>query len=825
MPAFPATFFDLATITPATGAIINVPGYSSFFAALSSAGDINGDGIDDFIIGVPGDGLGDYSGAAYVVFGRAGGLPAVNLGALTGAEGFRITGVTNSQTGSTVSGAGDINGDGIDDLIVGAPFFGYDIGEQAAAYIIFGRNTAVVGDFQPEIFTASLNGVDGFTLRGGENLGEFGRAVSSVGDVNGDGIDDVVIMAQVPAYGAAYVVFGKTGGFGSLVDLDLMSVNDGFVIRGTDPNGPFAFALGGGDINGDGLGDIVISAATAGNGAGASFVVFGQNAAVTGGFAPEIYVTDLIGENGFRIDGAVTGSPGSQLGRSLDVADINGDGFDDLILGAPYDRDQNGVDTGGGAVVFGKADGFAAALNVGSLDGSNGFRIAGPGYSAGASIASAGDVNGDGFDDLIIGARFAGYAYGRQGAGVSYVVFGRADGFAATLDLTSLDGSNGFRILGAVQFDRTGLLVAGAGDINGDGFDDLLVRGDNVGIDSGTVQPTLYIIYGHSPVPVATAGDDTLSGGAGNDTLDGLAGKDILYGLGGSDEIYGGEGADQLFGGDGGDVLLGGLGSDILVGDADDDFLYGEDGADKLFGGTGLDNLSGGAGNDRIAGGDDRDWLDGEDGNDYLDGGLGHDIMTGGSGNDVYIVDEFGDETHELAGGGYDIVRTAGTNWTLDTNIEGLELQGSADIAGSGNAGANNIQGNAGANRLDGDLGVDTLNGNDGDDIIIGGLGNDLLRGGLGADAFAVRHIAAGVLETDQIYDFSDAEGDYLDLTDAFAGTLSQVAAFSKVAGQMTVALSGGNTVVRLDLNGDGKADYQVKINGDVTDHATAWLL
>ncbi len=825
MPAFPATFFDLATINPANGAVINVPGYSGFFAALSSAGDINGDGIDDFIIGVRTDGRGDYSGAAYVVFGRAGGLPAINLGALTGAEGFRITGVTNSQTGATVSGAGDINGDGIDDLIVGAPFFGYDTVEPAAAYIIFGRDTAVVGDFQPEIFTASLNGVDGFTLRGGENLGEFGRAVSSVGDVNGDGIGDVVIMAQVPAYGAAYVLFGKTGGFGSMVDLNLMSVNDGFVIRGTDPNGPFAFALGGGDINGDGLGDIVISAATAGNGAGSSFVVFGQNAAVTGGFAPEIYVTDLSGENGFRIDGAVTGSPGSQLGRSLDVADINGDGFDDLILGAPYDRDQNGVGTGGGAVVFGKADGFAAALNVGSLDGSNGFRIAGRDYGAGSSIASAGDVNGDGFDDLIVGAKTEGYAYGRQGAGVSYVVFGRADGFAATLDLTSLDGSNGFRILGAVQFDRTGEHVAGAGDFNGDGFDDLLVQGDFVGTYSGTVQPTLYIIYGHASAFVATTGDDTFTGGGGVDVLSGLGGKDALYGLGGDDIIDGGDGADQLFGGDGADDLVGGLGGDSLYGDAGADDLSGGDGADKLFGGTGADLLDGGLGNDRMAGEADIDTLNGGAGNDYLDGGAGADIMTGGGDNDVYIVDDANDQTIELAGEGYDIVRTAVPGWVLAANIEALELQGSANITGKGNDGANNLQGNAGANTLLGLAGVDTLNGNDGDDIIVGGLGNDLLRGGLGADVFAVRHVASGVLETDQIYDFSDAEGDYLDLTDAFAGTLSQVAAFSKVAGQMTVSLVSGNTVVKLDLNGDGKADYQVKINGDVTQHDTVWLL
>ena len=161
----------------------------------------------------------------------------------------------------------------------------------------------------------------------------------------------------------------------------------------------------------------------------------------------------------------------------------------------------------------------------------------------------------------------------------------------------------------------------------------------------------------------------------------------------------------------------------------------------------------------------------------------------------------------------------------LGDNIEALQLQGSADIDGTGNSLANNLQGNAGANTLSGLAGVDTMNGNDGDDIIIGGLGNDLLRGGIGSDSFVVAHAFGPVLETDQVFDFSAAEGDIVDLSAAFAGTVVLVSAFSKTAGEMTLTFASGITTLRLDVTGDGKVDYQMKINGDVTAESGDWLL
>src|SRR4028118_380329 len=212
-------------------------------------------------------------------------------------------------------------------------------------------------------------------------------------------------------------------------------------------------------------------------------------------FGPTFNLSDLNGSNGFAINGIAAND---YSGRSVSSAgDVNGDGFDDLIIGASS-ADPNGITNAGQSyVVFGSNSGFGASVNLSALNGSNGFAINGiaASDSSGTSVSSAGDVNGDGFDDLIVGAVFAD-PNGISEAGQSYVVFGSNTGFGAGLDLSTLNGSNGFAINGIAADDRSGWSVSSAGDVNGDGFDDLIIGAiyaDPNGIDRAGQS---YVVFG-----------------------------------------------------------------------------------------------------------------------------------------------------------------------------------------------------------------------------------------------------------------------------------------------------------------------------------------
>lgn len=215
-----------------------------------------------------------------------------------------------------------------------------------------------------------------------------------------------------------------------------------------------------------------------------------MNQAVT-----EINVSQLNGSNGFSIE-ANNFFDAFGLGwYASSAGDVNGDGYDDLMLAAPsfaYSYQESGKVY----VVFGQAEGFGSSFDISTLNGNNGFVIDGlaPGYYDGYPVSSAGDINGDGIADMIIGD---------SSAGKSYVVFGKADGFSPTLDISQLDGSNGFVIQGASDLRE----VSSAGDINGDGYDDLIV--------ADAYRGKSYVVFGKTGDFSATFDLSTLDGSNG----------------------------------------------------------------------------------------------------------------------------------------------------------------------------------------------------------------------------------------------------------------------------------------------------------------------
>jgi FG-GAP repeat len=512
--------FDIGSLMPENGGD-GTEGFSLNSSSKLSVGDVNGDQIDDMIAfnayASSGTGSNTITGMACVVFGKSGSAsPVVDVASLDGSNGFVIQGVASDtprgapfSSRNAVSAAGDVNGDGVNDIVLGWNQAAPD--SRGKAYVVFGRDTAIQGLFPAVFSLGSLDGENGFTIHGVNPNDHAGFAVELSGDLNHDGIDDLVVgavwadadTASGVDAGKTYVVFGRNYGtsshFPANFELSTLNGANGFSIEGVsagDYSGSMLRADG--DLNGDSISDLVISARYADPDAsradaGQVYVLFGRDYATATPFPPQYQLSSLStgsGANGFVVNGVAAGD---HLVWSSLGGDLNNDGIGDLALAATRADVAGLVDAGEAYVIFGKTSGYSPSFELASLktgDGSAGFAIPGvvAGVNTGASIRLAGDVNGDAIDDLLLAAIYAD-PEGRTDAGEVYLIYGRsgAASFSPTLDLRTLSGSQGVVFQGAESRQWAGygslwsnsLYSSGRGivdgDMNGDGIRDILI--------------------------------------------------------------------------------------------------------------------------------------------------------------------------------------------------------------------------------------------------------------------------------------------------------------------------------------------------------------
>ncbi len=436
-----ATTFDAATRVRVEGD----QAFARLGISVASAGDVNGDGFDDVIVGAWAYDAGESNeGAAFLFLGGPTGIDAASLAdAATQLESNQA----DSRFGSSVAGAGDVNNDGYDDVLVGAG--GYDDGqaEEGVAFLYLGGPDGIPSG-GPEVAAARFE-FDQVNSRAG-------TSVAGAGDVDGDGFDDILVGGRL--YSNGETDEGRVLLFrGGTVIADGTPANAAASFEGNRAVAHLGIDVAGaGDVNGDGFDDILLGAEWYTETLvreGAAFLYLGGPAGIASG-DPSTADAKLFGD---QVD--------AQLGAHVAAAgDVNGDGFDDIVLGVPY-YDAPLMDGGTALVYFGSATGIAsggpgAASAI--LEGDE------AGARFGESVAAVGDANGDGIDDLLVGA--SRFDSGSIDEGVALLFLGSASGFAsaaATDAYQRLEEDQGGAYFGSS--------VAGAGDVNNDGFDDALV--------------------------------------------------------------------------------------------------------------------------------------------------------------------------------------------------------------------------------------------------------------------------------------------------------------------------------------------------------------
>jgi hypothetical protein len=579
-----------------------------------------------------------------------------------GNGGFVINGEAASDySGNWVDGAEDVDGDGFDDLLIGARFSDAIDVSSGSAYVVFGKaDTDEVNLFD----LAEGDQGEGFSIRGEAVDNQAGICVAGLGDVDGDSLADVMIGAhqaegQGILAGRGYVVYGKAEG----APVPLAGVADGVGGLMIEAEDKLNFAgrgvAGAGDVNGDGFADMLIGA----YGVNAQGIFSGRSYIVYGGGKENVALSKS--GYGLTIDGeAELDFSGHAVAGG---GDVNGDGFDDVIIGA-YGADPGGDTSGRAYVVFGSAS-DAPVLLSDITAGIGGFALDGEfeGDQAGAAVAILGDVNGDGFADIGVGAPLA--DPNGLGSGRVYVVFGEAAPKSRSLSEIS-GGDGGFVVDGQTFRDYAGVSLDGAGDVDGDGLDDVIIGA--YGSDpKGMISGRAYVIYGKTDTSsvdlfqiVIGNGGIAFSGEAAGDQ----AGVSVA-------------GAGDVNGDGFADVLIGAFGSDAKGKDAGRSYVF--------FGGdySNIVDERGGLGSQELDGTAEADVMVAGQGNDTLRGNGGADVLYGGAGNDRF---EIADDTFARidGGSGFDTLRLSGAGMVLDlttlgdTSIRGIEV---VDLFSAGN--------------------------------------------------------------------------------------------------------------------------------------------
>ncbi len=578
-------------------------------ASVSGAGDVNGDGYADVIVGAPRYGAGQVrEGAAFVFHGGTAGVP-------DGTPATAATRIESDQAqaelGTGVAGAGDADGDGYADVIVGAPLYDGGEGDEGAAFVFPGSPTGVA-DGTPATAAASIEA--------DQTGAHLGQSVAGAGDVNGDGYADVIVGAVdfdagQANEGAAFVFLGSALGIPSggpaaaaaRLESDQIGSDFGLSVAGA------------GDVNGDGYADVIVGARFFDDGQGdegAAFVFRGGAAGVQDGSPATAFAAVQSDQATGFLGEAVAGA-----------GDVNGDGFADVIVGAPS-FDAGEVGEGAAFVYLGSAAGLddgdpttAATVVQGDQAGA----------ALGATVALAGDVNGDGFSDIAVGA--PSFDAGEPDEGSVFVFHGGPGG------IPSGGAASALSRVEADQADaRLGTSVAGAGDVDGDGFPDVLVGAPR--FDAGEADEGVALLFGGGPGGIGNGGPGlaaarieadqadarlgTSVAGAGDVDGDGFA--DVLVGAPLYDGGESDEGTALVFFGSAGGVASGGPGlaaarieadqadahlgtsvaaagdvngdafADVLVGAPDYDVGAGDEGLVLLFHGGPGGPVSGGPG-------------------------------------------------------------------------------------------------------------------------------------------------------------------------------------------------------------------------------------